>query len=100
MGWLFVSGGQILEPQPQSFQPSTVSDFQESTPVPQFNGINSLVLCLLYGPALTTICDSWKDHSFNYTDICWQSDTFVGKVMSLPFNTLSRFVIAFLPITN
>ena len=31
-----------------------------------------------------------KNHSFGYTD-------FVGKVMSLLFNTLSRFVIAFLP---
>ena len=32
----------------------------------------------------------WKNHSFNYTDL-------VGKVMSLLFNMLSRFVIAFLP---
>ena len=35
--------------------------------------------------------DYWKNHSFDYI---W---TFVGKVMSLLFNTLSRFVIAFLP---
>ena len=32
----------------------------------------------------------WKKHSFEYTD-------FGGKVMALLFNTLSRFVIAFLP---
>ena len=25
--------------------------------------INSLALCLLYGPALTTVCDHWEDHS-------------------------------------
>ena len=29
--------------------------------------------------------------------IAWIRQTFVGKVMSLLFNTLSRFVIAFLP---
>ena len=29
--------------------------------------------------------------------IAWTSWTFVGKVMSLPFNMLSRLVIAFLP---
>ena len=31
-------------------------------------------VCLLYGPALTTICDYWKDHSLDYTDLCWKSD--------------------------
>ena len=30
-------------------------DFQESSQVPQFAGINSLEFCLLYSPALTTI---------------------------------------------
>ena len=33
--------------------------------------------------------DYWKNHSFGYTDLCC-------KVMSLLFNMLSRFVIAFL----
>ena len=28
----------------------------------------------LYGPALTSIHDYWKSHSFYYTDLCWQSD--------------------------
>ena len=27
---------------------------------------------LLYGPTLTSIHDYWKNHSFNYTDFCWQ----------------------------
>ena len=48
-------------------------DSQESSPAPQFKGINSLVLCLLYGPALTTVCDHWEDHSLDYTDLCQQS---------------------------
>ena len=68
-------------------------DSQESSPAPQFEGINSLVLCLLYGPALTTIHDYWKDHSLDYMDL-------VCKVMSLLFNTLSRCVIGFLPRSN
>ena len=53
--------------------------------------MNSLMLSLLYGPTLTSVHDYWKNHSF---DFIW---TFVGKVMSLLFNMLSRFVIAFLP---
>ena len=36
--------------------------------------INSLVLSLLYSPTLTSIHDSWKNHSFDYTDLCQQSD--------------------------
>ena len=39
-------------------------DFQESSPVPWFKGINSLALCLLYSPALTTVYDYWK---YKYT---------------------------------
>ena len=42
------------------------------------------MLSFLYGPTLTSIHDYWKNHSF------------IGKVMSLLFNMLSRFVIAFL----
>ena len=47
--------------------------------------INSSALSSLYSPTLTSIHDYWKNHSF------------VVKVMSLLLNTLSRFVIAFLP---
>ena len=51
---------------------------------------NSSALSFLYSPTLTSIHDYWKNHSLNYTD-------FVGKVMSLFFNMLSRLVITFLP---
>ena len=27
---------------------------------------------ILYGPALTSIHDYWKNNSFNLTDLCWQ----------------------------
>ena len=46
--------------------------------------INS-VLCLRYGPTLTSIHDCWKKYSFTI-------QTFVSKVISLLFNILSRFV--------
>ena len=58
---------------------------------PQFESIISLELNLLYGPTLTSVHDYWKNHSFDYMDLCWQSNVF-----ALLFNTLSRFVIAFL----
>ena len=35
------------------------------SPPPQFKGINSLVLSFLYSPILTSIHDSWKNHSFD-----------------------------------
>ena len=38
---------------------------QESSSTPQFEGINSLVLSLFYCPALTSIHDYWKNHSFD-----------------------------------
>ena len=64
--------------------------FQESSPAPQFDSINSLVLSLLDGPTLTFIHDYQKNHTLTI----W---TFVGKAMSLLFNILSRFIMTFLP---
>ena len=32
--------------------------------------ISSLVLNLLYGPALTSLHDYWKNHGFDNTDLC------------------------------
>ena len=37
---------------------------------PQFKSISSSVLSLLYDPALTSIHDYWKNHSFDYTNPC------------------------------
>ena len=64
-------------------------DSQESSPAPQLRGINSSALSLLYGlshPYMTT--------GKTIALTLW---TFIGKMMSLLFNTLSRFVITFLP---
>ena len=40
----------------------------------QFESINSSALSLYYGPALTPVHDYWRNHTFDYTDLCWQSD--------------------------
>ena len=58
------------------WSPRSPRDSQESSPAPQFESINSLALRLLYGSTLTSICDYWKNHSFDYTDVYWQSDVF------------------------
>ena len=63
----------------------------KSLPTPQFKSISSLILTLLYGPILTSIHDYWKKN------VALTIQTIVDKVMSLLFNTLPRFVIAFLP---
>ena len=43
------------------------------SPTPQFKSISSLALSLLYDPPVTSIHDYWKNHSFGWTDLCWQS---------------------------
>ena len=54
---------------------------------------HSLALRLLYGSALSTIHDHWQEYSLDYMDLS-------AGVMSLLFNTLSRFVVALLPRSN
>ena len=49
-----------------------------------------MALGFLCSPTLTSIHDYWKN-------IVLTRQTFVGKVMSLVFNMLSRLVITFLP---
>ena len=103
VSWLFTPGNQtkVLEHQlhQQSFQRILRVDFlldwlawplccsrgsQESSPELQFESIYSSVLRSLHTRLLEKI-------------IIMTIWTFVGKVMSLLFNMLSRFVIAFLP---
>ena len=45
---------------------------KESSPTPQFKSISPSVLSLLYGPTFTYIHNYWKNHSFDYMDLCWQ----------------------------
>ena len=72
------------------WSPCCPKNSKESSPAPQFKVSIPSVLSLLYGPTLTSMHDYGKNHSFDYMNL-------FRKVMSLLFNTLSRFVIAFLP---
>ena len=47
-------------------------DSQVSSPAPQFKSISSSTLSLLYGPTLTSVHGYWKNHSFDYMDLCQQ----------------------------
>ena len=102
MSWLFASGGQSVGVSvstsvlPMNIQdwfplgllvcsPYSPTDSQEFSPTPQFKTINSSAFSCLYGPTLTSIHDYGKNHSFDYTDLCWQSNVSA-------FNVLSRFV--------
>ena len=64
-------------------------DSQESSPTPQFKGINSL--------ALDFIVQFSHSHMTTGKNIALTRWTFMDKVMSLLFNMLSRLVISFLP---
>ena len=41
---------------------------------PHTESISSLVLSLLYGPTVTSIYNSWKNHSFDSMDLCQRDD--------------------------
>ena len=87
MSWFFATGGQTIGASALvlpvnisgliSFRidrfdlPAAQGTRQESSPASQFKIINSSVLSLLYGPTLIYVHDSWKNHSFHYTELCW-----------------------------
>ena len=70
--------------------PCSSGNSQESSPTLQFKSINSLALRLLYGPVSHPYMTTGKTIALTR----W---TFTSKMISLLFNMLSRFVIAFLP---
>ena len=70
--------------------PCSPWDSHESSPTPQFKSINSLVLSFLHSPLSHPYMTTGKT-------IALTRRTFVGKVMSLLLNMLSRLVITFLP---
>ena len=95
MSWLFVSGGQsigasalasVLPVSTEGWFPLGLTglvsllskDSQESSPAPEFESINSWTVSLLYGPALTSVHDYWKNHGFDYVDLFRQSNVFAS----------------------
>ena len=102
MSRLFASGGQniaasasawVLPMNTQGWFPLGLiglisllfKGLQESSPAPHLESINSSVLSRLYGPTLTSIHDYKKNHSFDYTDLCWQSWCLYFLIYSLVF---------------
>ena len=55
------------------WSPCNLRDSQESSPM-KFKSINSLALSLLNGPIFTSVHDYQKNHSFDYMDLCQQTD--------------------------
>ena len=104
MSWLFISGGQSVGASASAsvipvnihgwywlvWSPCCPKDSQEPSPAPDFESVNSSARRRFYiqlsRPYMTT-----------GETIALTIQTFVGKVMFLLFNMLSRFVIAFLP---
>ena len=88
MSQLFPSGGQSIGTSASAL-PMNIKDYlpeyrlvwspccprnsQESSLALQFKSINSLALSLLYSSTLTSIHDYWKNHSFDYINLWWQS---------------------------
>ena len=92
MGYLFTAGGQNIRASTSASVPSNdysglISfrtdwfDLLESKGLSRvFSSINSwhqflAALSLLYGLTLTPIHDYWNNHSFDYMELCQQSDS-------------------------
>ena len=89
VSWLFTSGGQsistsasVLPMNIQCWCPLRLTTLisllskglSASSLAPQFKSINSSALSLIYDPTLTSVHDYCKNHSFDYMDLCGQSD--------------------------
>ena len=58
------------------FDCPAVQGILKSPPAPQLESINSLAFSLLYGPTLASVDDHWKNHSFDYRDLCQQDNVY------------------------
>ena len=115
MSWLFASDGQSFGASTSSSAlPMNISGLiflridwldvlaiqrtlKEYSPVPQFKSINSLQLSPPFGPALTLIHNYWKNHSFDYMDLCQQCEVYflihcldLSKLFFFSFNGCSH----------
>ena len=87
MSQFFASGGQSIGVSVSAISPSNeysglisfpmdwldlleVQGTLKSSPTPQFKSIDSSALSLLYGPTLTSVHGYWKNHNFDYMDLC------------------------------
>ena len=108
MSQLFASGGQsigvsVLNISPSSEHPGLISFGMDWLDLLAVQGILKSLLQHHSSKASILQCSALfivqLSHPYMTTGktIAWTRQTFVGKVMSLLFNMLSRLVIAFLP---
>ena len=112
MSWLFTSDGQSIESSASSSvlpvniqgwfplgltgcpcSPCSPRDSLKSLPIPQFKSISCLAFSLLYGPTLTSVHDYWKNHSFNYMDLCLQNDVAALSGLVIAFHPRSKHLL-------
>ena len=94
ISWLFASGGQSIGVSASasvilvniqdwfplgltgliSLQSKGLLLSNGSSSTPQFKSINSLAFSLICGPVLVHLHDYWQNHSFDYMNLCWQSN--------------------------
>ena len=92
VSWFCASGGQsigdsastsVFPMNSQGYFPLVLTGFisllskeflRAFSSTPQFKSIRSSASSLLYGPSFTSMHDYWKNHNFDYMDLCWQSD--------------------------
>ena len=100
MSWLFPSGRQSIGPS-VSVLPMNIQDWfplqltglislhsEELSRVFSSTMIQKHQFCgisLLYGPTLTSLHDYWKNNSFDYTDLCQQSEVSANPFINLAF---------------
>ena len=50
--------------------------------------VNSLAFSFTYSPTLTSIHDYWKNHSLDYTDLCWPGEVSAFLICCLSLSQL------------
>ena len=105
MSWLFSSGDQSIGTSAsESVLPMNIYDFLYDWLVDfpsvqgtlknllqhHFESINSSLLSLLYGPALISVHDYWKNHSFDYLFYVWRFTYFSALQCSCLENPRDR----------
>ena len=89
ISWFFASGGPSIEvsasglpTNTQCWFPLGLTDLTSTLSQALsrvfsrtiFESLSSLALSRLYDPSLISVCDYWENHSFDYMDLCWESD--------------------------
>ena len=102
MSWLFTSCGQsirasvsasvllmnIQDWSPLGWTGLVWSSTVQGTLKSLLQHHSSSAFSLLYGPTLTSIYDYRKNYSFDYTDLCWQSNVSAFLICSLGLSWL------------